>query len=61
MAVDTNTSVLCDNRNILYGDLCVTFTGNTEAELLVDLCQHHGMLLLTLNYSTCGDWCHLDT
>ena len=45
--------VCCVNCSIPCGHFCVTFTGNTE--LLVDLCQRHGVLVVILNYPTCGE------
>ena len=46
------------NGKMPHGEFCVSFNG--QIQLLVDLCQHHGMLLVTLNYMTYSEQCRLN-
>ncbi|XP_066946384.1 uncharacterized protein [Macrobrachium rosenbergii] len=48
----------CVNCYLCYGDFCVTFTG--KIDLLIELCQRHGVLLSSLNCPTCDEECRID-
>ena len=53
----------CQNCLVCYNDFCIVAyvqyrTG--KANLLIELCQRHGVILESYKCSTCDDQCHLD-
>ncbi|XP_064095722.1 uncharacterized protein LOC135207801 isoform X2 [Macrobrachium nipponense] len=48
----------CVNCYLCYGDFCATFTG--KIDLLIDLCQRHGVLFSHRTCPTCDGECRID-